>query len=238
MEKLLLLTALVSFALAQVNPVSPEQAAREENADVSFKQSGGAVAPANLLQLIYECARPVGSIVNEGKGEMFRVFGFELIDSEVYRLQGTRALTSAVRRAEVRAQGSAVGFFNGVSVYVKSVLGDANDTSTQSASTGAAGSEDRQRLSSVSVSTRQTFLEMTESSSQGYIRNGRVSGTKFISLGGNNGFCVMVRYDIPLAANQPSGQSATPPSQSGVQPNGQNNTPGFPPIAPGKTGDF
>lgn len=231
----------VGLVYGQANIVSPQGAVVEEKADltVATDPQTKQPRPTDLLQLIYECSRATGAIIDEGRGEFFRIYGFQFIDGELYQLQGLRALTSAVPRAELKAKGGALEMLKGLQIVMEQMMLTQESTSSSASSSGSPNGNDRQRINSVSASTQEVFKNLTQARAEGYLKGGRVSGTKFVSLGNNNGYCVIVRYDIPLSnQNQvPQGGSTSGSGTSGG--NSSSSNPGQrDPIPPGSVGDF
>ena len=232
---------LVSTAQAQPTVVTPEQAVAAEQVKVAYSPEANSTPdqPVDLLQLVYECARSVGAVVQEGRSEMFRVYGFSFVPGDLYQLQGLRSLTAAVPKAELKAKGKALEFLQGAAVAVTESL-----ESTETVARGGASTTNRsgtEAVQSVSSSTVDVFRTMNSSQAAGMLRGGRVSGTKFVSLGSQTGFCVIVRYDIPLNQGSQTGtgsgtaNSAPPASAAPATPP---SNPGAPPIPPGSKGDF
>jgi hypothetical protein len=138
--------------------------------------------------------------------------------------------------------GSATEFLFGVASFTSRTLADSEATTEAASSVGAPNASDRERLSSLSITTATTFRQIFETQSSGFLRGGSPSGTKFVSLGDNFGYCVVVRYDVPLdQSGNPgdrgsSGSSVVPaaPAASGGGDSGS----GYEPLPPGSTGDF
>lgn len=237
----LLVGVLSSRVQAQPTVVTPEQAVASEQVKVAYSPEGSSTPnnPIDLLNLVYECARSVGAVVLEGRSEIFRVYGFSFVPGDLYQLQGLRALTSAVPKAELKAKGKALEFLQGAAVAVTESL-ESNETVARggASTTNRAGTEEVRTLSSATV---EVFRSMNSSQASGMLRGGRVSGTKFVSLGSQTGFCVIVRYDISLNQGGQTGtgnatSTQTPPASA--PPASPPTNPGAPPIPPGSKGDF
>jgi len=227
---------LGTYALGQQEIVSPQQAVQMEQATGTFIQQGGAVAPADFLQMIHQCTRAVGDILQINGVPYFRVYEFDLINPTVYRLQGTLAISNAIRRAEAKARGSAVKMMVGVATTVKEIVADVNKQ-TATASATSTGKEEA-IVSGVTTENLSVFASITENSASGFLKGGRVTGTRIISLG-EAGLCVMVRFDVPL--KQTEGGNPPGPSGGGSGGSGSGsgwNPGGAPPIPPGQVGDF
>jgi hypothetical protein len=237
----LLAGLLLSSAQAQLTVVTPEQAVAAEQVKVAYSPEGNSTPdqPVDLLQLVYECARSVGAVVQEGRSEIFRVYGFSFVPGDLYQLQGLRSLTAAVPKAELKAKGKALEFLQGAAVAVTESL-----ESTETVARGGASTTNRsgtEAVQTVSSSTVDVFRSMNSSQASGLLRGGRVSGSKFVSLGSQQGFCVIVRYDIPLNQGGQTGTgggTANPVPPASAAPANPPPNPGAPPIPPGSKGDF
>lgn len=224
--------AALSGALAQEQAITPQQAVQQEQAVGTFVQQGNAVAPSDFLQLIWQCTRAVGDVVELNGAPYFRIYEFDLINPTVYRLQGIQAVSNAIRRAEAKARGSAVKMMVGVATTFREIAADASKQTTAGAAT-TTGKEEA-IAASVSTETVNLFASITENSASGFLKGGRVSGTRLISLG-DAGMCVMVRFDVPL---RQQAQGAPIPGASGGAGSGSNNPGGAPAVPPGQQGDF
>jgi hypothetical protein len=224
---------LGAYTLGQQEIVSPQQAVRMEQTTGTFIQQGNGVAPTDFLQMIYQCTRAVGDILEINGFPYFRVYEFDLINPTVYRLQGIQAISNAIRRAEAKARGSAVKMMVGVATTVREIVADVNKQAA-SASATSTGKEEA-IVSAVTTENLNVFASVTENSASGFLKGGRVTGTRIISLG-DAGICVMVRFDVPL--KQTEGANPSSPSGGGSGSGSGQNPGGAPPIPPGKAGDF
>lgn len=235
----LLAGLLTSSVQAQPTVVTPEQAAAAEQVKVAFATQGDALAPIDLLSQIHSCTTSTGAVVQDGRGEIFRVYGFAIVRPMIYQLEGISALTSAVPRAELVAKGKALEFLKGAMVAASAV--DDMSRTTAEAANSVTKNGLGEAMQSVSTSTVTTLRMINSSQASGLIKGGRVSGTKFVSLGSELGFCVIVRYDIPLnQGSQSNSNAATPvsPAPTPTVPSVPPSNPGAPPIPPGSKGDF
>ena len=231
---------MASLAFAQLTPIDPKTAASEEGREVrvAYTLQGNTLSPANLLDLIYQCTRPLGAYINIGGKLYLRVYEFDTISLTIYRMSGIKSVSNAIRRAEVKARGSAVKILNGTAVYVSETAGDLeiNEAVAQEAQTSGG---ERVGIAKVSNEQKSFFGSITESTAQGFLRGATVTGTKIISLG-DAGICVMVRLDVPLNQNQGGGSV---PGQGGGGSGGSGesapfNPGGAPPLPPGSVGDW
>lgn len=226
----LLLTALV---LAQLNPQKPEDVAQAESQEARtfYQISEKGLAPAQFLDYIHQCARPLATYIQMGNKLYLRVYEFDSISPTIYRLSGINAITNAIRRAEVKARGSAVKTLEGTRVYVSERAGDLsiNVIGAEEVSTSGGERAGTAKASSTQISF---FKSITESVASGLIKGATVSGTKIISLG-DAGLCVMVRLDVPLIGT--TGPVGAPPSEKSKEPF---NPGGAPPLPPGRVGDW
>lgn len=221
-KRAILLAAAVTcltFASAQREIESPEQAVQGEGEllYVYDADRDQALLAGSLLDMIYECNRVAGSVMSIGGVDHFRLYGFDFISDESYSLQGPRAFSPATQRAQTRAMGSATEFLFGVAATTTRLLEDSSGEALAGASVGAPRSEDREQITSLSVATQTTMRQIYETRSSGFLRGGTASGTKFVSLGDNFGYCVIVRYDIPLDQSRNPGEPATGPSSPSTQ---------------------
>lgn len=233
------LAVAIALLTAGATTAQPEVMSAEafaaERAAPTFQLRGDQLSPADLLELTFQC---LGTGA-QTDGENLIVYGFSQVDARAYQLQGPRALETALRRAELGAQGQAVAFFNAVLIEVRNsneVV--ATDTAQGSISDTDAGSS---FVSQFSTQTRSTLATFQQSQVRGYLVGGRTTGTKLISLG-ESGMCVGVRYEAPLdqhgfdpveRARSESTQSPAAPEQPAIAPSR-----GFAPPPAGSIGDF
>lgn len=228
-----------SLASAQLTPIDPKTAASEEGREVrvAYTLQGNTLSPANLLDSIYQCTRFLGAYIDVGGKLYLRVYEFDLISPTIYRMSGIKSVSTAIRRAEVKARGSAVKILNGTAVYVSETTGDLDINKTEAQEAQTSGGE-RAGIAKVSSQQESFFASITESKAQGFLRGATVTGTKIISLG-DAGICVMVRLDVPLNQNQ----NQKVPGQGGGGSGGSGgsapfNPGGAPPLPPGSVGDW
>jgi hypothetical protein len=232
---------VVGFAVAQqFEPVSPERAVREEGLSKGITvQPNGGIRAEEFLKLVYECTRPIATEVLAGGRRLLRVYEFETVSEQMYRLQGVRAISTAVRRAEVKARSSAVRILNGIKQYSLEVSGSV-DTQRTGAQESSTRSGEVAGTAFAQSETLDFYSRLDVSQAEGFLKGAVVSGTKIISLG-QGGLCVMVRLDVPLATGQ--GGSSPPSSFPGGSSGGQGssspfNPGGAPPLPPGGVGDW
>lgn len=244
-RKLIMLALLTTLTvgLAQRDLESPEYVATSEGGLVFAPDSSNEVAPVDsLLDMIYECNRTAGSLIWKDGKEQFRVYGFRFVGPEEYALTGNRAFSSAARSAETRAMGSATEYLYGVATWVSRYDEQMDSTATAATSTGAPNDANRERISSVSLNTKEVFRNVVRTRSAGFLKGGMATGTRFTSLGDQNGYCVVVRYDIPLdQTGPPPGRQGTGGQQSGsirAEPAPPTGPTGYPQLPPGTAGDF
>lgn len=231
-----------SLASAQLTPIDPKTAASEEGREVrvAYTLQGNTLSPAKLLDSIYQCTRFLGAYINVGGKLYLRIYEFDTISPTIYRMSGIKSVSTAVRRAEVKARGSAVKFLNGTAVYVSETTRDLdiNETGAQEAQTSGG---ERAGIAKVSTQQKSFFASITESTAQGFLRGATVTGTKIISLG-DAGICVMVRLDVPLNQNQNQSGGKVPGQGGGGSGGSGESAPfnpgGAPPLPPGSVGDW
>jgi hypothetical protein len=240
---LILVLASLACATAQREIETPQQAVHGEGELLYLYDNARdqAFLAGSLLDMIFECHRAAGSILQIDGVDHFRIFGFDFVSDEAYALQGPRAFSPATQRAQTRAMGSATEFLFGVAATTTRLLSDGSSEALATSSVGAPNAADRERISSLSVSTQTTMQQIYETRSSGFLRGGRPSGAKFVSLGENHGYCVIVRYDIPLdqSANPGESPARAPAPPADVPPAGsQDGTGGYDQLPPGSAGDF
>ncbi len=227
------------FVLAQ-NLVDPKTAASEEGREVRvvYTLQGNTISPANFLDLIYQCSRPLGAYISIGGKLYLRVYEFDIVTATLYRASGMKAIANAVRRAEVKARGSAVKILNGTSVYVSEAAGDLQINGLLTKEGQTSGGE-KVGVAQVTNEEKSFFMSITESIAQGFLKGAALTGTKLISFG-ESGVCVMVRLDVPLSQNQGgTGFSSQDQGASGGRGGGAPFNPGgAPPLPPGSVGDW
>ncbi|WP_040381374.1 hypothetical protein [Deinococcus aquatilis] len=232
MRPLLLLALLCAgCAAAQTSdaPVTPQQFLKTEQVQAAYTVQGGDLNPADALKLMLQCAPPISTAYDadgDGRNDTLRVYGFSIVSAQVYQARGVTSLAPAIQKAQLRANGAAAEFFGGLRTAVDRGLDSRNTT----ASVVDGGDL---KLSDLAV---ETVRDSVSTSAQALLRGGRITGHRIVSLG-NQGLCVVARYELPLdqrAEAAPSSQSAP-----GVAPRPTTSTGGgFTPPAPGTSGDF
>lgn len=229
----LFLTALLlaTPALAQTAdaPVTPQQFVKTEGVQAAYTVQGGELNPADALQLMLQCAPPVSAPYDadhDGRNDTLRVYGFAIVSAQVYQARGVTSLAPAIQKAQLRANGAAAEFFGGLRTAVDRGL----DTRNTTASVVDGGDL---KLSDLSV---ETVRDSVTTNAQALLRNGRITGHRIVSLG-NQGLCVVARYELPLDQRS-AGQTPAQPSSAGFPTPAAPSSGGFTPPPPGTTGDF
>ncbi|WP_221091523.1 hypothetical protein [Deinococcus aquaedulcis] len=231
--KRLLTTTLLFAGLAAAQgaeaPVTPQQFLKTEGVQATYTVQNGDLNPADALQLMLQCAPPVSAPYDsdlDGRNDTLRVYGFAIVSAQVYQARGVTALAPAIQKAQLRANGAAAEFFGGLRTAVERAL----DTRNTTASVVDGGDL---KLSDLAV---ETVRDSVSTSAQALLRGGRVTGHRIVSLG-NQGLCVVARYELPL--DQRAGAPGVPqPTAPGPSPAPVPRSGGFPPPPPGTTGDF
>ncbi|WP_272976375.1 hypothetical protein [Deinococcus geothermalis] len=232
MRNLVLTTLLLTGpALAQSAdaPVTPQQFVKTEGVGAAYTVQGGELNPADALQLMLQCAPPVSAPYDsdhDGRNDTLRVYGFAIVSAQVYQVRGVTSLAPAIQKAQLRANGAAAEFFGGLRTAVERGLDSRNTT----ASVVDGGTL---KLSDLSV---ETVRDSVTTSAQALLKNGRITGHRIVSLG-NQGLCVVARYELPLD-QRPAGQTPARLSTPGFPTPSAPSSGGFTPLPPGTTGDF
>lgn len=242
MRRFLLIPLLggLAFAQSSTQPITPQDYVQQENQanGTALTYEGSQLITPNLLELFQLCNAPEAVIYDKnrtGKVDTLKVYGVNRIDPQIWKLRGPTALGSAAQKAELRAKGYAVEFLKGVQVITQST-----NKSTDRIQTGASSASNGQDSAMVSTAlseVSETLETFDVSRAEGFLRFGKVTGTRTVSLG-DLGMCVVVRYELPL--DQSRGPDGTP-VRSNTNPPGSgptNNNPGYPSLPPGSTGDF
>ncbi len=216
-------------------PVSPQEFAsavsQEAPTFVVADHNVGIEPSGQLLELLFQCMQPFGQAV----GDLLYVHGYSIVDARDYRLNGPMALQDAFVEAELNAQAAAASMLEGVSIYARNARERSSRTTAGGTVTGDAAVGE---LTSTFSST--AFRNVSQDSfteTRAFLRGGRAIGVRIVSLG-DQGFCVVMRYGIPLdqEAFDPARLAVpaqTPPVQG--PPSGGDGFP-FPP--PGSIGNF
>ncbi|SMB81989.1 hypothetical protein [Deinococcus hopiensis] len=171
-------------------PVTPQQFLKTEEVKTSYTAQQGDLNPADALTLMLQCAPPLAAPYDadhDGRNDTLRVYGFSIVSAQVYQARGVTSLASAIQKAQLRANGAAAEFFGGLQTSIERGLDMQNTTSSV-----AVGSE--LQLSDVAVETLQ---DSVRTNAQAVLRGGRITGYRIVSLG-NQGLCVVARYELPL----------------------------------------
>ncbi|MGM9319309.1 hypothetical protein [Deinococcus aquaticus] len=232
MKPLFLMACLYAgCAAAQTSdaPVTPQQFLKTEQVQAAYTVQAGDLNPADALTLMLQCAPPISAPYDadgDGRNDTLRVYGFSIVSAQVYQARGVTSLAPAIQKAQLRANGAAAEFFGGLRTAVDRGI----DTRNTTASVVDGGDL---KLSDLAV---ETVRDSVSTSAQALLRGGRITGHRIVSLG-NQGLCVVARYELPLDQRA----QATPGSQGtpGLAPRPTTSTGGgFTPPAPGTTGDF
>lgn len=242
---LTLLAACAALASAQTAttpiPVAQYATQEEQSNSAALTIQNGQVAPApDLLDLLALCNAPTAVLFDSnrsGRVDALRVYGVSRISGSVWRLRGPNAIGSAAVKAELAAEEYAVKYLQGAAIS-----GLTQDSSSESTTeTGVESSSGGATVSSTSAlaEVRSTLVQMRQRSVQGFLRNGRTTGTRTVSLGDGN-MCVVVRYEVPLdqRAGIVPGAPAMPSLQGVPASSAPQQAPGYTPLPPGSRGDF
>lgn len=242
---LTLLAACTALASAQsaTTPIPVTQYATQEQQSNSAALTiqNGQVAPApDLHDLLSLCNAPTAVLFDSdrsGRVDALRVYGVSRISASVWRLRGPNAVGSAAAKAELAAEEYAVKYLQGAAIS-----GLTQDTSSESTTEiGAESSSGGATVSSASAlaEVRSTLVQIRQRSVQGFLRNGRTTGTRTVSLGDGN-MCVVIRYELPLdqRAGAVPGGSALPLPNGVSTSSTPQGAPGYVPLPPGSRGDF
>jgi hypothetical protein len=200
--------ALFALSLAQ-EPISPEEylQQKEEMEGSTFQVVGQQIEPAQMLELIYKCTQPAA----QAAGDHLAIRGFSLVDARDYQLRGPKALGTALAKAELDAKANAAEALSAVAITA-SDLSTTTET-TASSDSQATNGEAESVLSSFSVESIEVLKQVRSSEVDTVLIGGRVTGTGIISLG-EEGMCVVVRYEVPLDQENYDPGSQLMPSDS------------------------
>lgn len=228
-----LLPALLLTAVASAQdtgaPVSPQQFLKTEGVQTTYTVQNGDLNPADALNLMLQCAPPISAPYDsdrDGRNDTLRVYGFAIVSAQVYQVRGVTAMAPAIQKAQLRANGAAAEFFGGLRTAVERSLDSRNTTAS------AVDSGDL-KLSDLAV---ETVRDTVSTNAQALLRGGRITGHRIVSLG-NQGLCVVARYELPLDQRAPTSAGSELPAgpPAPARPAGSG---GFAPPPPGTTGDF
>lgn len=225
---LLLLCGAVATA-QDTAPVNPQQFVKSEGVQVAYSVTNNTLAPVDALNLMLQCAQPMSAAYdsdNDGRNDTLRVYGFSIVAAQVYQARGVTSLAPALQKAQLRANGAAAEFFGGLQTAVRRSMETKNVT-------GSVIGKDGLNLSDLSV---ETVTDAVSTTAQALLRGGRVTGHRIVSLG-EQGICVVARYELPLDQRAPQTAPAQRPTGTPTGPVSPAQ-PGFPLPPPGSTGDF
>jgi hypothetical protein len=230
---LLLIFLWLTFALAQ-EPMSPEEylQQQEEQQGATFQVIDDKIEPAQMLELIYKCTQPAA----QAAGDHLAVRGFSIVDARDYKLRGPKALGTALARAELEAKANAAEALSAVAIAASD---NSTLTETTTSSDTVAGSGDEETiLSSFSVQSIEVLQQVRSSGVEAFLVGGRVTGTGIISLG-EEGMCVVIRYEVPLdQENYDPNSSLKTPSEETTATQESSSDDGFEAPPAGSIGDF
>lgn len=211
-------------------PVTPQQFLKTEGMKSAYTVNQGDLNPADALSLMLQCAPPISAPYDadgDGRNDTLRVYGFAIVPAQIYQARGVTAMAPAIQKAQLRANGSAAEFFGGLRTAIERGLETRNTTAS------VVDGQDL-RLSDLAV---ETVRDSVSTQAQAVLRGGRITGHRIVSLG-NQGLCVVARYELPLD-QRAAAQQAAPgtPRPVGGQPQPASSG-GFAPPPPGMTGDF
>lgn len=193
-----------------------------------------------MNDLLALCNAPTAVLFDSnrsGRVDSLRVYGVSRISAGIWQLRGPSAVGSASTKAELAAEEYAVKYLQGAAI---SGLTQESSSDSSVESGAASKSGDATSLSSTALTeVWSTLVQIRQRSVQGFLRYGRTTGTRTVSLGDGN-MCVIVRYELPLdqrAGAQP-GAASYSQSQGAVAAPSQPQVPGYAPLPPGSRGDF
>lgn len=224
----------------QFQMVTPQQAAREEGLRLGVTPSPNGVDPIDFLSAVHQCVRPVSiEVILQGK-RYLRVYEFQTVSGQMYRLQGVEAIATALRRAQLKARSTAVQTLRGLHQTMQEMQDEGNEQNIGAQETSTSGGA-LAGTSFAQAESRAFYGRLDVSRVEGFLKGAVVSGTKVISFGENAGLCVMVRLDVPLSSNTGE-DSGSGGGVGGSGTGGGRGTPfnpgGAPPLPPGQVGDW
>lgn len=216
-----ILGCLATLGLAQVPGFeAPEAVAREElshfravvNNEVTHQ-------PPSQLDLLLMCGggkTEYGYVDTnrDGYADTLRTLGSDMVTADQWSQGGTRLLRPLRNRATLRAQGAAA---QTMAVHI------AVDN----------GLLDEYAADLDAIDMTQSDRERVRAQANEIIRGATISGTRLISLEGDGGVCLVVRYDVPLRMN-------SLPTRPTVRPWGgaEDDRKEYEVPPPGSAGDF
>lgn len=210
-------------------PTTPAQFLKAEGVKAAYTVQDGDLNPADALTLMLQCAPPISAPYDsdgDGRNDTLRVFGFAIVPAPVYKARGVTAMAPAIQKAQLRANGAAAEFFGGLQTAVQRGLDSRNTTASVVDGTDL-------KLSDLAVETVQ---DSVRTNAQATLRGGRITGHRIVSLG-NQGLCVVARYELPLDQRIP-GPARTAAPGTRLPESSAPSSGGFPLPTPGTTGDF
>jgi len=200
--------------LAQsITPVPADEVAKQEQMQLSPVRVGSAVVRPPMLDLYAICsgsAADAAALVDTDSDGYPDIMRFYATDKQWAKL-GPSLLSPLRQIAEARAQAQVA---KTVAVYIV-----AKDDTTLSSSSSMT-------LDDISTQINQESISSVSSEASAYIKGARVTNVKVVSLGPDQGICVVVRYDVPLSGNnlQPQTYNDNPPSPGSSPDSSANST--------------
>jgi len=223
----ILMLAIIAVASAQYEPVAPADAQQAELGTLSGVQVNGVTLNPEL-DVIGQCiglsAAGRGFVDKNGDGivDTLVQFGSAMATADQYASVGIQILGSLRTQATLRAQSEIVQTM-AVLVSVD------NNASAGVGLSGADGQGTAIANTSIDETLRSQAVERLVGATS--------TGTRFVSLPGDGGVCLLVRYEAPLRLNNlgPVGRSVTPPPPA---PAGETGGSGYETPPTGSVGDF
>jgi len=195
----LLLVAGIIFAGAGINinaqsmqPIPADQAAKREQMYLSTVRVGNVIVRPPILDLYAICtggAKDSAALIDinkDGYPDIMRFYGGAVANKQQWSKLGPTLLAPLRRLAEMRAQTQVA---KKIAVYI--AVKDSSNESFSSSST----------LDGLATQINQDVLHSASTQASAYIRGAQVTDVKVVSLGPEQGICVVVRYDVPLDQN-------------------------------------
>ncbi len=225
MYRIMLVVVSCGIAALAVAQETGFEAARDVAADELSKfravvNNDAIQRPPSELDLLIMCAggqTEYGYVdtSRDGFADTLRTLGSDMVTADQWRQAGSRLLRPLRNRATLRAQGAAA---QAMAVHVAVSNGLLDEYAA-----------DLDALD-MSQSDRESFRAQASQ----VLRGATVSGTRLISLDGDGGVCLIVRYDVPLSTNRlPTLETMKMPSRTEDARREEHELP-----APGSVGDF
>lgn len=222
-------------AFASVAPRDLASALSQEAPSFVVADRDVGIEPSvQLLELLFQCTQPFGQAIDD---QLF-VHGFSIVDARDYRLNGPMALQDAFLEAELNAQGAAAAFLEGVSIYARNAR--ERESGTRAGGTVDGDAAVGELTSTFSSTAFRNISQDSFAETRAFLRGGRAVGVRVVSLG-DQGFCVVMRYGIPLdqegfdPATMDDPAREPKPEQPARSPREGD---GFPFLPPGSIGDM